>query len=49
VLAAALAAAAGQPFTELAGEQILGPLGMSATAFTRTPQTLPRAAATTRG
>jgi CubicO group peptidase (beta-lactamase class C family) len=45
VLAAALVAAAGQPFTELVGEQILGPLGMSATAFTCTPQTQPRAAA----
>jgi CubicO group peptidase (beta-lactamase class C family) len=44
VLAAALAAAAGQPFTELAGEQILGPLEMGATAFTFTPQTQPRAA-----
>jgi CubicO group peptidase (beta-lactamase class C family) len=44
VLAAALAAAAGQPFTDLVGEQILGPLGMDGTAFTYTPQMRARAA-----
>jgi CubicO group peptidase (beta-lactamase class C family) len=44
VLAAALASAAGQPFTELAGEQILGPLGMGGTAFTVTSQMRPHAA-----
>lgn len=44
VLAAALASAAGQPFTELAGEQTLGPLGMGGTAFTVTSQMRPHAA-----
>jgi CubicO group peptidase (beta-lactamase class C family) len=44
VLAAALATAAGRPFTELVGEEILGPLGMGATAFAFTPRTRPRAA-----
>jgi CubicO group peptidase (beta-lactamase class C family) len=44
VLAAALAAAAGQPFTALVTEQILGPLGMSGTTFTYTPQMRPDAA-----
>jgi CubicO group peptidase (beta-lactamase class C family) len=44
VLAAALAAAAGRPYTDLVGEQILGPLGMDSTAFTLTPRTRPLAA-----
>jgi CubicO group peptidase (beta-lactamase class C family) len=44
VLAAALATAAGQPFTDLAGEQILGPLGMGGAAFTYTSQVRLRAA-----
>jgi CubicO group peptidase (beta-lactamase class C family) len=44
VLAAALAAAAGQPFTSLVSTEVLGPLAMSGTAFTVTPQMRPRAA-----
>jgi CubicO group peptidase (beta-lactamase class C family) len=44
VVAAALAAATGRPFTELVGEEILGPLGMAATAFTYTWQARLRAA-----
>jgi CubicO group peptidase (beta-lactamase class C family) len=44
VLAAALAAAASQPFTGLVTEQILGPLGMGSTAFVYTPQMRPDAA-----
>ena len=39
-----LASAAGQPFTEPAGEQILGPPGMGGTAFTVTSQMRPHAA-----
>ena len=44
VLAAALASAAGQPFTELADEQTLVPLGMGGTAFTVTSQMRPHPA-----
>ncbi len=44
VLAAALATATGQPFTDLVTAEILGPLGMAATAFSFTPQTQTRAA-----
>jgi CubicO group peptidase (beta-lactamase class C family) len=44
VLAAALAAATGRPFTDLVAAEILGPLGMGATAFSVTPQTRPQAA-----
>ena len=44
VLAAAMATATGRPFTELVGEEILGPLGMTTTAFTCTPQMRPHAA-----
>jgi CubicO group peptidase (beta-lactamase class C family) len=39
-----LASAAGRPFTKIVEEEILGPLGMAATAFTVTPQARPRAA-----
>jgi CubicO group peptidase (beta-lactamase class C family) len=44
VLAAALATAAGRPFTELVREEILDPLGIATTAFTFTPQARPHAA-----
>lgn len=44
VLAAALAAAAGRPFTELVRAEILDPLRIATTAFTFTPQTRPHAA-----
>ena len=44
VLAAALATATGKPFTELVSDEILGPLGMAATAFTYTTHARPRAA-----
>ena len=44
VMAAALATATGKPFTELVSDEILGPLGMHATAFTVTPHARPRAA-----
>jgi CubicO group peptidase (beta-lactamase class C family) len=44
VVAAALAATAGQPFTELVRQQILQPLGMNTTAFDYTPQARPLAA-----
>jgi CubicO group peptidase (beta-lactamase class C family) len=40
----ALATITGKPFTELVSDEILGPLGMRATAFTVTPQARPRAA-----
>jgi CubicO group peptidase (beta-lactamase class C family) len=43
-LAAALAAVTGRPFTELVSQQILRPLGLTATGFTYTPQARPRAA-----
>ena len=44
VLAAALAAATGQLFTDLVATEILRPLGMAATAFSFTPQSRTRAA-----
>jgi CubicO group peptidase (beta-lactamase class C family) len=44
VVAAAAAAIAGRPFTELVEEEILGPLGMRTTGFTYTPRMRPRAA-----
>lgn len=44
VLAAAMATAAGQPFTDLIVTEILRPLGMAATAFSYPPQTRTRAA-----
>ncbi len=44
VPATALATATGKPFTDLISDEILGPLGMRATAFTYTPQARPRAA-----
>jgi CubicO group peptidase (beta-lactamase class C family) len=44
ILVAAMATAAGRPFTELVREEILDPLGMGATAFTFTRLTRPRAA-----
>jgi len=44
VVAAALAATTGRPFTELVHQEILHPLGMRATAFTYTPQARPLAA-----
>jgi len=44
IVAAALACAAGRPFPTIVEEEILGPLGMGATAFTVTPYSRPRAA-----
>lgn len=44
VLAAALATATGQPFTDLVQAEILGPLGTGATGFSLTSRTRPRAA-----
>jgi CubicO group peptidase (beta-lactamase class C family) len=45
VLAAAMTAVTGRSFVDLVREEILGPLGMEATAFTYTPETRRRAAA----
>jgi CubicO group peptidase (beta-lactamase class C family) len=44
IAAAALASAAGRPFTVLVEQEILGPLGMGTTAFTYTARMRPRAA-----
>ena len=44
IVAAALAGAAGRPFTMLVEQEILGPLGMGTTAFTYTPRMRPQAA-----
>jgi CubicO group peptidase (beta-lactamase class C family) len=44
VLAAAMTTVTGRPFAELVCEEILGPLGMSTTAFTYTPEMRRRAA-----